>query len=214
MKIPFDIKYRPQIESGEYKVETRDGRSVRIICWDRVAKENTDDDLNICVLVPEDNGEAVYYYHQSGKKWVPDERFDLFIITPEPELTDYEQSVRVCVVDNLTTHIKDGNGSEMSSTVFIGDETAKKMASELLELARKELIEEQYTSDPRKTDLYKLGKEEALKDLPRWRKIGRGHNYSSNTEFIINGRYLEMTDHLNDVFKVALSELEKLPKEG
>lgn len=109
MKIPFDIKYRPQIESGEYKVETRDGRSVRIICWDRVAKENTDDDLNICVLVPEDNGEGVYYYHQSGKKWVSDERFDLFLITPEPELNEFEQEVRGCVIKNLTTHIKDGN---------------------------------------------------------------------------------------------------------
>lgn len=92
MKIPFDIKFRPQIESGEYKVETRDGRLVRIICWDRVAKENTDDDLNICVLVPEHNGEAVYYYHQSGKKWVSDKRFDLFIITPESEfVTSFQQ---------------------------------------------------------------------------------------------------------------------------
>ena len=34
-KISFDIKYRPQIESGEYKVETRDGKPVRIICWDK-----------------------------------------------------------------------------------------------------------------------------------------------------------------------------------
>lgn len=33
-KIPFSIDYRPQIESGEYKVETRDDRPVRIICWD------------------------------------------------------------------------------------------------------------------------------------------------------------------------------------
>ena len=33
-KIPFSIDYGPQIESGEYKVETRDDRPVRIICWD------------------------------------------------------------------------------------------------------------------------------------------------------------------------------------
>ena len=32
--IPFDIKYRPEIESGEMKVQTRDGREVRIVCWD------------------------------------------------------------------------------------------------------------------------------------------------------------------------------------
>ena len=34
-KIPFNVKFKPQIESGEYKVETRDGRPVRIICWDK-----------------------------------------------------------------------------------------------------------------------------------------------------------------------------------
>ena len=57
----------------------------------------------------------------------------------EEPLTEFEQSVRVCVTKNLTTHIKDGNGREMSSTVFIDDVTAKQISQELLELARKEL---------------------------------------------------------------------------
>ena len=30
---PFDIKYRPQIESGEYKVVTREDRPVEIKIW-------------------------------------------------------------------------------------------------------------------------------------------------------------------------------------
>lgn len=34
MKIPFDIKYRPQIESGEYKVFLKNGNPVRILAWD------------------------------------------------------------------------------------------------------------------------------------------------------------------------------------
>ena len=34
MIIPFNIKYRPQIESGEYKVRTASGRPARIVCWD------------------------------------------------------------------------------------------------------------------------------------------------------------------------------------
>lgn len=33
-KIPFNIKYRPQIESGEYKVVTREGCPVEIRIWD------------------------------------------------------------------------------------------------------------------------------------------------------------------------------------
>lgn len=35
--VPFDIKYRPQIESGEYKVKYEDDSGIsdaRIVCWD------------------------------------------------------------------------------------------------------------------------------------------------------------------------------------
>lgn len=31
MKIKFDIKYRPEIESGKYKVITADGRNARTV---------------------------------------------------------------------------------------------------------------------------------------------------------------------------------------
>ena len=34
MIISFNIKYRPQIESGEYKVRTASGKPARIVCWD------------------------------------------------------------------------------------------------------------------------------------------------------------------------------------
>ena len=34
MIIPFNIKYRPQIESGEYKVRTASGNPARVVCWD------------------------------------------------------------------------------------------------------------------------------------------------------------------------------------
>jgi len=34
MIIPFNIKYRPQIESGEYKVRTASGKPARVVCWD------------------------------------------------------------------------------------------------------------------------------------------------------------------------------------
>ena len=32
--IPFDIKYRPQIESGEMKVQTKEGYPTRKVSWD------------------------------------------------------------------------------------------------------------------------------------------------------------------------------------
>lgn len=33
-RIPFDIKYRPEIEAGKYLVVTRSGEPVRIVGWD------------------------------------------------------------------------------------------------------------------------------------------------------------------------------------
>ena len=134
MKIPFDIKIRPQIESGEYKVETRDGKTVvglkRQILHGTPLLYGIIEELECCEMWKEDG---------TANPKMEKDNHDLFIITPEPELSEFEQEVRVCVTKNLTTHIKDGNGMEMSSTVSIDDETAKKMTAELLELAKKEL---------------------------------------------------------------------------
>lgn len=159
MKIQFDVKYRPQIESGEYKVVTRDNDPVRIICWDANTKQP------IVGLVYDSDGEretiGTFFDNGCWKLEKGDSIFDLFIITPEPELTEFEQEVRVCVTKNLTTHIKDGNGGEMSSTVFIDDDTAKKMAEELLELVKKVLCK----GCAARLEGYINGRDDALKEM-------------------------------------------------
>lgn len=58
MIIPFNIKYRPQIESGEYKVRTASGKPARIVCWD--FKTQLGDP--ILALIQEPNGEGFYEY--------------------------------------------------------------------------------------------------------------------------------------------------------
>lgn len=86
MKIPFDIKYRPQIESGEYKVETRDGMTARIICWDRRGERP------LVVLIQHPNGydEGLFYYENGLADGAGQESDgDLFIVIPEPELTHW-----------------------------------------------------------------------------------------------------------------------------
>lgn len=86
-KIPFDIKFRPQIESGEYKVETRDGRPVRIVCWDRQAEYYP---LVALISAGKIEDEAVYtidgkyVYDQEGND------LDLIIIVPDPEVEESE----------------------------------------------------------------------------------------------------------------------------
>lgn len=196
MKIPFDIKYRPQIESGEYKVETTFKESVTIIKWDL----KNDDGNILCYFF---DGREDIPYVTAGK--------DLFIITPEPELSEFEQKVRVCVTKNLTTHIKDENGREMSSTVFIDDDTAKKLASELLNLARKELCEQ--IVDHTK-EAYENGKAEALKDLPRWRVTDKP---IYGGMYIVRKKYGGLIEHSVSMVVqegdeyILFNELEKIP---
>ena len=94
MKIPFDIKFRPQIESGEYKVVTGDDRPVRIISWDKKVYGGI---YEIVALVPTSQGdtETVQLYCPDGNLIASylNEKFKLFILTPEPELTEFEATL-------------------------------------------------------------------------------------------------------------------------
>ena len=157
-KIPFNIEFKPQIESGEYKVETRDGRKARIIHWDLNCTSPIVAVMDEHIDLP---GEIVDIFSVSGRAFDDLESpSDLFIITPEPELTEFEKKLSDVIGYAISLSI-----AEPKKPI---SEFVKEYSAELLALARKELVEEQYTSDPRKTDLYKLGKAEALKDLPRW----------------------------------------------
>lgn len=94
--IPFDIKLRDQIQSeennykGRYKVQTREGESVRIICWN---KKNTT--LPIIALV-EDSSR--YYENlrsfQSNGKYCPG---------------DLESSTDLCLIDTWEPKFKVGD---------------------------------------------------------------------------------------------------------
>lgn len=65
MKKEFDIKYRSEIESGKYRVETITGLPVRIICWN-AKSGNRDDD--IIALVGSDSGaEKIQRYYSNGQ---------------------------------------------------------------------------------------------------------------------------------------------------
>lgn len=80
MKVQFDIKYRPQIESGEAGVVTRDGRAVRIICWDGPCEE-----MPIVGFIegreePDTFGRDGVYMPGEGE-----DGEDLFVILPLPD---------------------------------------------------------------------------------------------------------------------------------
>ena len=102
------------------------------------------------------NGECV-----SLEKAFTEENFDsveTLIKKKLSRLTEFQNAVRVMITEALTTHIKDGNGREMSSTVFIDDDTAILLSAGLLELAKNELLSYSDESNP---------KIEAMADLER-----------------------------------------------
>ena len=127
MKIPFDIKFRPQIESGEYKVETKIGNPIRVLAWDLP--------YNFPLATAEftkDNRVIVESYSVEGWVGYGEKENNLIIVTPEPELTEFEKGIKrgfLCA------------GLEDVPTGIIKD-TAK----ELFELAKKELDYEKRTA--------------------------------------------------------------------
>ena len=103
-KIPFDIKYRKQVESGEYKVVTRDGNEVEIVKWDL---EN--DRYPILAFIKGNGEELPLFTSKNGRNCEQQEGAnDLFILTPEPKLTDFEKYLRLFVsnIVNNTAHLE------------------------------------------------------------------------------------------------------------
>ena len=105
-KIPFNIKYRPQIESGEYKVVTREDRPVEIKIWDLKG-----DFPVVGVYFDEKNNRdtAVQVTAEGRCSITPGEEYcdDFFIITSKPEITEFRKELTT-MVDYAVNHAKSG----------------------------------------------------------------------------------------------------------
>lgn len=242
MRKRFDIKFRPQIESGEYKVETRDGRPVKIISFEMT---DTNDcpiaaQFRLCAGTP-----VVYLFDKEGHyKGEGDSDYDLFLVTPEPELTEFERVVR----DALEYDPDLPTEEEIVIDV-------KEYASELLALAREEFIKDGYVIEKKtfhdaveKVDAkvkdevsanidlenfiaelgkrysevsfakltriakaaYDFGKADALKDLPRWKKIKEEDNTCVREPHVGTNMVGEKMLYIGNR-AISISRLEKLP---
>lgn len=255
MKIPFDIKYRDKIESGEYKVIYVENSSteqypVEILKWD------SNSDAGCIIGCIRRNGkDRVYVFEENGKHKVSGGDRRLFIVTPEPEMSEFE--------NGMLRYLQDAVNKKDDSEIV---ESTKEHSIKLLSIARDEfnrqiendyreiihgaykrgkadaeqeierrlqsgelltqehhekLMEIQYneTLDGVKknwhdyftpqavTDIYNAGRNDVLKDLPRWKKcqeddpIGCVYNCAKKEDSLLyyNGHTLR------------LIELEKLP---
>lgn len=125
-KIPFCVSYRPQIESGEYKVVTREDRPVEIIKWDLKG------DFPIVGVYydAKNNRETAVQVTAEGRcSVISGEEYcdDFFIITDKPELTEFEGELKTII--NTFSSCGD----------FMGDKSARNFGKILLDAARKEI---------------------------------------------------------------------------
>lgn len=95
MKVQFDIKYRPQYENGEVEVVTRDGRPVKIICWDAPS-----DDYPIVGYAQPGDSSMPYTFTREGIYMLGEENNeDLFVLLPLPD-NIFRQAVNTFGADN------------------------------------------------------------------------------------------------------------------
>ena len=209
-KIPFDIKFKPQIESGEYKVETRDGRPVRIVCYNR------EYGCPVMALATEADGHESYVScNFDGRvSRINEYSSDLFIITTESKLTSWQTFISGCL--------------QKYGLLDCGaaDRIAKECSAELLELAKDELTKQGNLILPieafekRYVEAQEKGRKEALKDLPRWRKLNNIHEglpYRSLVLYGMDDRKWEIADKGKQIGVLAMyipiGDLKELPKD-
>lgn len=196
MKIPFDIKYRDKIESGKYKVKTRDGCPVRIICWDRVDVQPV-----VALISGKDGTEFTGEFTIEGNYWLSkmESHKDLFVVIQDPEMSKFEKAV--------------SKYRPQSDTL----ETIQRIAAELLSLARNE-FNKQIENDYREIihNAYEKGKTDTLRDLPRWKiwsngACGNSEGYPIALVHRGCGFNLVSTLGIDGEKYIMLSDLEKLP---
>lgn len=207
------------LKNTSRKVVTRGGRPVRIVCWDSPNKA-----FPIVGFV--DNEPKIFVWDFFGycREGHIETDFDLFF-ADEEELTEFEKELQTIISDVLHWTSDDG------SICYLGDKEIKKISAQIINLARKEIEEgavefaKSYMEDVNPSfekiqeseelwkwkmsclngvnKAYTKGKEDALKFLPKWKKI---------TEEKQN--YLAYGYLSNDEYYLSIKELiENLPKE-
>ena len=225
-KIPFNIKYRPEIESGKYKVVTRDDRPVRILCW------NAKGEQPIVGLVTEKSGnELCYRFYEDGvavDELVSDSD-TLFLIVPKLEFKQgqwylctrthafFEKGeIYECIYDGT---ICDGIGrSRLTEMTYNIDYFSPLTEMENFEQELKNLIPDwQKDKEDFKKNTFKLfclAEEVILKNIPKWQKVAEVHSFDEGISIrnTPDGDVLVLNTDGNKYF-LNIKELSKLPKE-
>lgn len=176
------------LENPSRKVVTRDGRPVRIICWDRQCE--LEYNYPVIALVSVENTETPVISNKEGKTWNNNEINDLFFADEEEGLTEFEKELQIIISE--ASHWTSDDGS-ISTCCQFGDKEIKKISKQLLDLTKNKI----------------------LKDLPKLKNVTHDVDFCMNArldEYIIND---VLTEHgeVKERWVLKKSDLEKLPKE-
>ena len=130
--IDFDLE---KAKSGEYEIVTKNGASVRIICWDK-----QDGEFKLVGLVKDTDGyEFCQSYDEHGDAREDDTAFDLQLVCPDPDpkFTYFEYAVgkEIYGEQRFMLEVDGGNKDIING--------AKESAAYLYELAKKQFEDEQ-----------------------------------------------------------------------
>ena len=90
MIIPFNIKHRAKIESGEYKVRTASGEPARIVCWDMKTQFN---DPVLAVITDGETGREYACNYREDGLYVGNNENYLVIDDGRPNRSRWENKV-------------------------------------------------------------------------------------------------------------------------
>lgn len=127
-RIKFEMKYRDDIESGKYKVETYDGKPVRIICWDAGT------DYPIVIM---DRDRHLGYRNRGGCAVYHQNEPLMLVEREKVELTGFENKVVDVIKQIKDYRIEIPRGDEMYEEENY--KSIRRLAKELLAEAKKEL---------------------------------------------------------------------------
>lgn len=224
MKRKFNLKFRDKIESGEINVTTRNGRPVRIVCWDAIS------DYPIVALVKsvKEDFETILRYDREGvPDVVADEscrnkgmEFELFVEDDNPDFTDFEK----LILNSMEAYVAPKK-NDVDEVEFV-KLTAYAIRSRVLEeLSKTEKLknveavkdiakysaktwEESFAILTAANNAYEKGKEEVQKKLPKWKKspVYNSVKCALGTEFISFNDY-------GTTYYLTIDDLKDLPRE-
>lgn len=186
------------LQDKSRKIVTRRGNPVRIICTDRKYGE---DELPIVFLEECLNGEFLLACTKDGRgDYHYDSQYDLFFADEEEKLTKFEKTMIQFSHERNSLIQFEHTKEEINAHLYL-------YSKKLLDLARKEICLTCKEYSRGYQEGLKLGREDALKDLPKWKKAPSHekqtmYGMSEISDVYYNGYFI----HLDDIYKA-------LPKE-